>query len=220
MFLLPILVRFPSFLAGALVAGLLAIGSAAQAGSITVPLDVEFDDPSTPGPHASVMITEDAGALDFVVSLAGTDLGAGADLHIFYFNLVGSPSGLALSDTNAPSSAYALLVPNSVAGGAGSTFDFGVSFGEGAGPPGNGVLKTASFTLSADDPLTLASLLETSSTSQGLVVHFALHVQGTSFVMDADSETVGGAVPEPGLAWLVGMAVAAGLAGGLRARLR
>ena len=218
MFLLSFRVRFPSVLAFALVLGLLALASAGQASSITVPLDLEFDD-GTPGPHASVMITEDAGALDFVVSLAGTDLGPGADLHVFYFNLVGSPSGVTVSDTNAPQTAYALQVSPREAGGAGSSFDYGVHFGNGAGAPGNGVLEIASFTISADSPLTLASLLETSSTTEGLVVNFALHVQGTSLVSDVESETVGGKVPEPGAVLLLGMGLAAARAGRPRRRV-
>jgi len=96
-----------------------------------------------------------------------------------------------------------------VAGGAGSSFEYGVNFGNGAGGPGNGVLKTANFTISANEALTLASLSPTSSTSQDIVVNFAAHVQGTSFVAGSTSETVGGVVPEPSTAGLLVLGLAA-----------
>jgi hypothetical protein len=193
----------------ALAAWLLA---AAPASALTITLDREFD-AGTVGNHATVTVTESAGALAFVVSLAGTDLGTGSDLHEFYFNLVGSPTGITISNTNAPTTAYVLSTSPSVAGGAGSSFEYGVNLGNGAGGPGNGVLTLASFTISAAQPLTLASLAQTSSTSQGIVVNFALHVQGTSFVAGATSETVGGAIPEPSTAILL----AVGLLGLARA---
>jgi len=180
--------------------GLLLASSSAHA--LTIPLNVEFDTGAT-GPYATLTVNEVGGDLDFSLSLAGTNLGAGADLHEFYFNLTGSPTGLALSNTNAPTTAYALLTNPPVSGGAGSAFDFGVSFGNGAGPSGNGALKTATFRLSADQPLSLASLSELSQTSAGILVNFALHVQGTS-LPGATSETVGGVIPEPTTALLLG----------------
>lgn len=175
--------------------------------ALTISLSRELDTGAT-GPYATLTISEVAGDLDFVLSLAGTTLGADADLHELYFNLVGSPTGLAISSTNAPTTAYVLLASPPIAGGAGSAFEHGVSFGNGAGPSGNGVLKTASFRLSADQSLTIASLLLLSQTSAGLQMHVAAHVQGTS-LPGATSETVGGIVPEPTTMLLVG----AGLAG-------
>lgn len=181
---------------------------ATPADALQFSLNQEFDT-GLAGPHATVDVTESAGGLDFVVSLVGSDLGAGADLHEFYFNLAGSPTNVTLSSTQVVNTAFTLAVSPSVAGGAGSSFEYGVSFGNGAGPPGNGVLKTASFRIEADQALSLASLLVTSQTSGGIVVNAALHVQGTSLVAGATSETVGGVVPEPATLLLVG----AGLTG-------
>ena len=185
-----------------------ALSAATPASALTIQLNREFD-AGTVGNHLTLTVTEAAGALDFALSLAGTDLGAGSDLHEFYFNLVGTPTNVQISNTNAPTTAYALSASPSVAGGAGSSFEYGVNFGNGGGAPGNGVLKTASFRIAADQPLTLASLAQTSSTSSGIVVNFAAHMQGTSFVAGATSETVGGVVPEPSTALLM----AAGLLG-------
>jgi len=170
--------------------------------ALTVPLNIEFD-AGTLGNHATLTLTEVGGDIDFSLSLAGTDLGANSDLHEFYFNLVGAPTGVAISNTNAPTTAYVLSTNPMVLGGAGSSFEYGVNFGNGAGPTGNGELKLATFRISADQALTIASLGQTSSTSQNIVVNFAAHVQGTSFVMGQDSETVGGVIPEPTTALLL-----------------
>jgi hypothetical protein len=191
-----------------LFAGLLALGLAAPAGALTFSLDTEFD-AGVVGPHATVSVTESGGGLDFEVSLAGSDLGAGADLHVLYFNLAGDPENVTLSSSQVVTTAFSLAVDPSVTGGAGSSFGYGVSFGNGAGAPGNGVLKTATFRITADDPLTIGSLLVASQTSQGIVANVALHVQGTSLVSGATSETVGGVVPEPGTMLLM----SAGLTG-------
>ena len=83
-----------------------------------------------------------------------------------------------------------------VAGGAGSKFDLGVSFGNGAGPKGNGTLQAASFTLLADQPLSIEDLAPMSSTSSGIAIQLAVHVQDTSFVEGVTSETVGGLMGE------------------------
>jgi len=196
-------------LARTLLAALLALAATLalsnSSSALTVSLDTELD-AGTGGPHATLTLTEVGGAIDFVLSLVGppaTDLGPDADLHEFYFNLVGSPSGVTISNTNAPNTPYVLSLDPTVAGGAGSSFEYGVDFGNGAGPSGNGVLELASFRISADVPLTIASLAQTSSTSQNIVMNFAAHVQGTSFVMGTDSETVGGVIPEPTTAVLL-----------------
>jgi hypothetical protein len=186
--------------------GLLVL-AAAPAAALQFTLGTEFD-AGVSGPHATVDVTEAGGGLDFVVSLAGSDLGAGSDLHVFYFNLAGSPTNVTLSSSQAVNTAFALAVSPPVAGGAGSSFEYGVSFGNGAGPPGNGVLKTASFRITADQSLTIADLLVLSQTSQGIPAHAALHVQGTSLVAGASSETVGGVIPEPGTLLLLGSGLA------------
>jgi hypothetical protein len=190
-----------------------SLGFASAASALSIPLNVEFD-AGTIGNFGTVTVTQNGNALDFSVSLTGSVLGANADLHEFYFNLLGSPTGVAISNTNAPNTAYVLSTNPSVAGGAGSSFEYGVGLGNGAGNPGNGVLKLATFTLSALQPLTLAMLNQTSSTSgSGVTVNVAVHVQGTSLVPGVTSETVGGIVPEPGtlvlvLSGLAGLAVA------------
>lgn len=190
---------------GVLAAALLLTASSASA--LSFPLNVEFDD-GLVGNYGTVTVTENAGDLDFQISLTAA-LGAGADLHEFYFNLDGSPTGVAISSTQVVNTPFTLALNPPVAGGAGSSFEYGVNFGNGAGAPGNFVLKTANFTISADQALTLASLSPTSSTSQGIVVNVAAHVQGTSLVAGATSETVGGVVPEPTTAGLLVLGLAA-----------
>src|SRR5690606_34615155 len=169
-------------------AALGSLAAAAPAGALTFTLDTEFD-AGVVGPHATVTVTESGGGPDFEVSLVGSDLGPGADLHVFYFNLAGDPTNVTLSSSQVVNTPFTLAVNPAVAGGAGASFEYGVNFGNGAGPPGNGVLKTATFRITADQPLTIGSLLVLSETSQGLPAHVALHVQGTSLVSGADSET-------------------------------
>lgn len=183
-----------------------ALLSAGSAHALSFALDVEFDD-GTIGSFGTVDVTETGGDLLFEITLDAS-LGAGRDLHELYFNLAGDPTGLSISTTDAPATPYTLLTSPAVAGGAGSSFEFGVNFGNGAGPPGNGVLQTASFLLSATDPLSTDDLLVSSSTAQGIEVFLAAHVQGTSLVPGVDSETVGSQVPEPGTLglMLVGLA--------------
>jgi hypothetical protein len=191
-----------SLLIPAVALGFVALG-ALPAAALQFTLDTEFDAGLT-GPHATVDVTESGGGLDFTISLAGTDLGAGSDLHEFYFNLAGDPTNVTLTTVSAVTTPFELDLDPAVAGGAGSSFEYGVNFGNGGGPPGNGVLKTASFRIEADQPLTLADLQVLSQTSGGILAHAALHVQGTSLVGGTDSETVGGVIPEPGTMLLLG----------------
>lgn len=185
-------------IAAATALGLFAANSAV---AVSFPLNVEFDD-GTIGTFGNVEVTEVAGDLQFQITL-NASLGAGADLNELYFNLSGTQTGLAISSTDTVNTPYTLLNAPQPKGGAGSSFAFGVNFGNGAGPPGNDVLQTASFVLSADGALSVSNLLVSSSTSQSIEVYLATHVQGTSLVPGVTSETVGNLVPEPGTLGLV-----------------
>ena len=112
---------------------------------------------------------------------------------MFYFNLVEPLTIDRLSFSSDGAADYALIEDPAVAGGAGASFDFGVDFGSGAGPSGNGTLKSAGFTLGADGALSIDGLMELShAAGDALSIHMAAHVQSTSLVAGADSETVGG----------------------------
>lgn len=177
----------------ALVAGLGLLPDPARA--LTLPITFEFDD-GVEGDYGTIVIEEDgSGGIFFEVSL-GPDLGPDADLHYFYFNLIPDVPDLVISSGDPVATAYGLSAGSSVRGGAGSSFDYAVFFGNGAGPRGNGTLQTATFTLSSSSTaLSLADFVELSSTSQGLESNFAVHVQSTS--TRAGSETVGAVIPEP-----------------------
>jgi hypothetical protein len=179
-----------------------------SASAMSFYLDVEFDTGQV-GSFARVTVDEDAGDLDFRIELTDA-LGDQADLHELYFNLLGSFTGVAITTTDAPQTPYTLTSNPSVRGGAGADFDYGVNFGNGAGDPGNGVLSTATFRLTADQPLSIAALLESTFASGGSIEsQIAAHVQGTELFSNADSETVGGVVPEPATGLLAALGLAA-----------
>jgi hypothetical protein len=175
--------------------------AAVPAGAVSFPLTVEFDD-GLVGAFGNVEVTEVGGDLAFAITL-DAPLGTNRDLHELYFNLADGFTGLAISSTDVVNTAYTLDEDPSVAGGAGASFGWGVNFGNGAGPPGNGQLTSATFLLSAAEPLAVGDLLIFSSTSQGIEVYLAAHVQGTSLVTGASSETIGATVPEPATATLL-----------------
>jgi hypothetical protein len=168
------------------------------------PLHVEFDDSLT-GSFGSIEVQEDGlGGLAFYVELDPGALGPDADLHRLYFNLEGEPTGVGVETGDPVPTLYTVSVEPRVAGGAGSAFDLGVHFGNGSGRKGNGVLKSASFEMFADQALSVCDLSTWSSTASGIVVNMAVHVQNTALVEGSDSETLGGigevsSQPEPDL---------------------
>ena len=131
----------------------LIVGLSQGAHALSFALTSEFDGVEPTASYATVDVTQNGADLDFSITLGGL-LGSGEDLHELYFNLVGTFTGLAITAHNAPQTAYSLSLNPSVAGGAGSSFEVGVNFGNGGGPPGNGSLTFATFTLSADQALT------------------------------------------------------------------
>lgn len=189
---------------------------AASAHALAFTLDVELDD-GLIGAYADVSVVEEDMGLRFEIALRDA-LGPGADLHSFYFNLVDGVPDLQIQSDDPVNTAYVLSQAPPVAGGAGSSFDWGVHFGNGAGPPGNGVLQSASFRIEpVDSGLTLAldALLNADpSLAAGgtILVDAVAHVQGTSLVAGSSSEAVGGMVPEPstGLMLALGLTLVVG----------
>jgi len=200
---------------GALLAALALVLGPGTAAGIGFDLEVEFDTGQI-GSYVHVTIEEDLGALDFSIELGDT-LGDEADLHELYFNLLGSFTGVAISTDDDPATPYALSSGPPILGGAGSDFDYGVNFGNGAGASGNGLLTAASFRLTADQPLSISDLLESSFASGGSIeAQLAAHVQGTDLFVGTGSETVGGIVPEPATGPLLALGLA--LFGSVRRR--
>ena len=198
-------------------ASILALGICGASGAATINLTYELDGVEPEQTYATVEITQNGDDLDFTVNYVG-GIGGNADIHELYFNIVDSATitGLAIVSDDAPNSSYSLLGPDpSVAGGAGSSFDWGVSFGNGGGPPGNGILQSASFTLSADQPLLISYLYETSATNNTAPINVAVHFQNTS--TNPGSETIGGVViPLPASLWMLMAGI--GALGALRQR--
>jgi hypothetical protein len=191
-------------------AGAHSFESSAALPSVTFTLDIELDDGIT-GSFADVQVFEEGFGLRFEIALREA-LGPDADLREFYFNLTDDVPSLQIESHDPVTTEYVLSAAGPVGGGAGSRFDYEVSFGNGAGPAGNGVLQAVSFLIesTASDPLSLDALLNAhlSAASGGsILVNAAAHIQGTTLVWRASSETIGGVVPEPS----TGMLLASGL---------
>jgi hypothetical protein len=203
----------------ALIAG---VGSsvALNAGAVTIDLKYEFDGVEPIQTYATVDITQNVNGedLDFSINYIG-NLGPDADISKFYFNLTTPPdpvTNLAITSDNAPNSGYTVIGPDpSVAGGAGSSFDWGVDLGNGGGSSGNGILQFATFTLSADQAISVADLFEASFPNNTVPVNVAVHFQSTA--TSPGSETIGGVVPIPAALWLFGSGLL-GLVGVARTR--
>ena len=142
-----------AFVVGAMpgTAGAVSFGSPAAAYPATfatVELDIEFDDGVT-GSFANVAVSESGSGLLFEVELREA-LGVDADLHDFYFNLTAGVGPLQIDSEDPVTTAYVLALAGPVHGGAGSRLDYVVSFGNGAGPSGNGVLQAVDKTQIGD----------------------------------------------------------------------
>lgn len=180
--------------------------STAHADSLTVELIYQFSG-NRNGDFGTVTVTETGGDLQFTIT-AGPDLGQNMDLQEFYFNLVGSFTGLTVSSTDPQAGrAYRFGMPATVIGNGNFSFDADVNFGNGSDSSGNGVLPVATFILSAVEDLTLAAIMETSNgTTVPVPVLFAARFQGTS-EGGMGGITVGAPVPLPGAVWLMGSAL-------------
>jgi hypothetical protein len=174
-----------------------------SASAFTFNLVYEFDGALPAQSYGTVDVTQNNDNLDFVVTADTSTLGPNADINVLYFNLTNSFTGLNILTNNAPRTEYEIIGPDPpVRGGAGAAFDLGVNFGQGGGSKGNGILQLATFTLSADQDLLVSHLFEFSNPNNTPPVNAAVHFQGTDTPFD--SETVGGAVPIPAAAWLLG----------------
>jgi hypothetical protein len=179
--------------------------------AVSIDLVYEFDGVLAQQVYGTVDITQNGSDIDIAIDYAPNTLGSYADIHEFYFNLTRDVTGLTITADNSPNKPYTLEYDPSVAGGAGASFDWGVNFGNGGGPPGNRTLQSASFTLSADQDLSVSDFIDLSYPNNTMPVNVAAHFQSTaattyfrSAATASGSETIGGVVPVPPAVWLFG----------------
>ncbi len=183
---------------------ILAVVPAPSYGDVLLDLNWEFDgDSDGSTSFGTIQLSQNGSGVDFAI-VANTANLMGGDINELYFNLPDAVNinTLMLSNSGGVSNQainpFSLLGPNpSVTGGAGASFDTGINFGNGGGPPGNGLLTTATFSLTAMGGLLVSDLVSGKSQSNNVPgVFMAVHFQSAD-VFGNGSETVGG-VPEPG----------------------
>ena len=112
--MLPFVWRLPASFAFTL-ALLATLAFATQAAALSFVLNSEFDGDLIDDVYATVTVTQSGDDLDFSVMLNDL-LGPGEDAHELYFNLAGTFTGISITSSNAPNTAYSVLTSPSVAG--------------------------------------------------------------------------------------------------------
>jgi hypothetical protein len=153
-----------------------ATGKLATAADFPLTVDLrhaEVDD------YGLVHVEEDgAGGLIFSVELDPEILGPRAHLRDLHFNLDGDLTGLEVLTHDPVPRRYRLRRHGGFRHG--TLFDVSISFGSDRGRRSNGTLQEVSFSLVADDPLSVDDLLPMSFTRRGEALHMAASVMRAS----------------------------------------
>lgn len=184
-----------------------------RADAAIIQLNYEFDG-NEPGKNFGTVELANTGGGVKVTITANTANLQGGDIQVWYFNLADSAGTLLASDfTLSDFSGVSNLAPENltpptlagpnptIVGGAGASFQWGVSFGSGGGRNGNGVLTEATFTIDTASGLNVTDFLDASPTyarNAGVEVLMAVHFQSAE-VYGAGSEMVGGGTTPPHL---------------------